>query len=69
MASSLVRCFGCRPKTTKNRALRVKFDGKIGAKFSMNLSEKFGANFAHKFSSNLSEISFKIAKFRTLNAH
>ncbi|MDA3048057.1 hypothetical protein [Campylobacter sp. JMF_08 NE1] len=47
----------------------MKFDGKIEAKFSMNLSEKFGANFTYKFSSNLSEISFKITKFRTLNAH
>ncbi|MDA3049605.1 hypothetical protein OFO03_01390 [Campylobacter sp. JMF_02 ED1] len=47
----------------------MKFSVKFRAKFSMNLSEKFGANFAHKFSSNLSEISFKITKFRTLNAH
>ncbi|MDA3053364.1 hypothetical protein OFO01_08040 [Campylobacter sp. JMF_01 NE2] len=47
----------------------MKFDGEIETKFSMNLSEKFGANFAHKFSSNLGKISFKITKFRTLNAH
>ncbi|MDA3078663.1 hypothetical protein OFO07_07015 [Campylobacter sp. JMF_06 NA1] len=47
----------------------MNFDGKIGAKFSMNLSEKFGANFTYKFSSNLGKISFKITKFRTLNAH
>ncbi|MDA3047044.1 hypothetical protein OFO10_07725 [Campylobacter sp. VBCF_06 NA8] len=47
----------------------MKFSVKFGAKFSMNLREKFGANFTYKFRSNLSEISFKITKFRTLNAH